>query len=364
MDKEKTAKVVCPKCGTKFDVENHDEMVVPAFHSGTDDVIGTLVPSEKGESKMSEMKLTQEINFKELTKEQKAEVLKAMGYNPIDVMDVKVGTFDNVVEQIYKNGWIKNQKVHRRFLPAQTMHLIGWRNGITSEDKWTKNMNARYHYFSQFEILEAEFKALSKMEFVDLDCFAERVQFFNKGVAIALCRRYISDLNTGLRKQHIFHCKGIPYIKFAGQNIFVSDIETKIISPLTKMVDTFERKSTTYKENFDFIKDFYHSPLCRTFVDCYKLPKCAEWVDAFKGAGAYFTMQNFIRYDGLNLVEYKTGKILDRDSSLEYLERQTNLCKPGERYKLLALLKNSLVTTKFDFDKVVKETEERRKLLK
>jgi hypothetical protein len=85
-----------------------------------------------------------------------------------------------------------------------------------------------------------------------------------------------------------------------------------------------------------------------------KLPKTTSlsrtWIECFKASGAYYTMENLVKYSGLKLVNYETKQMLDRESSLKYLQS----CKKNEGYQLLALLKESLFKNDFKFSEVIK----------
>lgn len=350
------ARVKCPKCKTEFDVVNHDSMVVPAFHDESTNVIGTLVPSKEGND-MEKLKLTQEVNFKTLSDEQKAEILKEMGFNVFDVMKAKVGDVDENVQNIKGYGYVKNQKIHRRWITAQTMHLLGWYDGCKFYDKWTENMNHRYHYFSQFDILKSEFNTLAHLEKLDKECFEERVQFFNKEVAISVCADYIQKLGKYLKEDaHVFHCKGIPYIRLRGEDVFVSDIDKRIINVLKDELNVFKHSMTSYEDNYNFIVSFMKNKFVVPFCNVWTLQKSAAWINAFKGAGAYYTMKNLVCYSGLKLINYDTEKCLSTSESLKYLEKETKKAVANcENYKLLALLKDSLKKSSFCFKDVVKK---------
>ena len=48
--------------------------------------------------------------------------------------------------------------------------------------------------------------------------------------------------------------------------------------------------------------------------------KSEAWVDAYKGAGAYFTMKNMILFHNCR-IHLDSGEVLDRDASFEYLKK-------------------------------------------
>ena len=60
----------------------------------------------------------------------------------------------------------------------------------------------------------------------------------------------------------------------------------------------------------------------------HETPQCKAWVDAYKGAGAFHTMQNLIRFHGCLAIDDK-GMQLDKDRSLVFLSLQADRYKNG-----------------------------------
>lgn len=63
-------------------------------------------------------------------------------------------------------------------------------------------------------------------------------------------------------------------------------------------------------------------------------------MDAYKGAGAFFTMQNLIRFHGCTAVNDR-GRRLDKYQSLTFLSAKAEEYKNGEGWRLLAVLKKN-----------------------
>lgn len=56
------------------------------------------------------------------------------------------------------------------------------------------------------------------------------------------------------------------------------------------------------------------------WVYVYNYPKCPAWIDAYKGAGAYFTMKNLILFHNCQ-IHLDDGQVLDRDASMQHLSQ-------------------------------------------
>ena len=387
------ARVICPVCKSEFDLENHDEMTIHSFYDNTNNVIGTLVPSKvgsvKGENKMNEMNVNEMVAG--MTTEQKAELIKALSlntFNSINADTTSVDLTDPTSRRLSDNGYVKNM-FHRRWITAQTMDLLGWRDGnYKKSNTWTKRFNQRYGYPMMFDVTRDELKRLYHLEQKDSQAFNEEVQFFDTEVVIALMNDYIKVLKSYVKTLNIKHCKGVPYVHLGRcyvyntteinqklrkyglsdvvkikeflecnkQNIFVEDLNKKVytIENLFVRAAALSQNYEELYEIFCMFSDFRYNPFFITKPMSWNLKKPAEWVDAFKGAGAYYSMDNLIKFSGLKLKNYSTDEVLGTQDSLKYLKEMAKQTK-GERYKLLALLKESLVVNNFNFEKVIKK---------
>lgn len=346
------AEVICPNCKTSFKVGNGENIVDTSKLSGTVELVPETIRNEnKGENTMD----LGTINFKGMTQEEKNEVLKAMGFNPFDFTN-SVDKTDSVVQEIYENGYVKNEKLHRRWITAQTLRLLGWYYGVTKEkgwngsvftkDEWTNNVNAKYNWTYIFKMLANEYNSL-----VHLKSNSFREEIFNPNQLHIIFDDYIKCLREYFDSLRTKNCKGVPYKTIGGRNIFVSDFEKKVVTPM----EIFFYDNIQMAINTNFIDYRRISVALKMFLERYfiKLPNSTPlsrtWVDMFKKAGAYYTMENLVKYSGLKLVNYETGELLNRDDSLKYLEE----CKSQQGYQLLALLKRSLEVNDFKFSEAI-----------
>ena len=320
---------------------------------------------KKGETKMNSVKGEKKMS----KKDERLEALKAMGFD-VDAMmsaGVDLSKFikadDKVVEEIYANGYVKQSKLYRRLIASRYVGLLGWYDGIMSYDKWTENFNKQYSYQYQFDYTKKELHVLARLEKVDAEAFKEREQFFNKRVVITLCLDYIKDLKDNLLSYKIHKCKGVPYIKYHGVDIFRVDIDKFILDPLARklsdmqLANSYEELEKLFNE-FTKLKGRKDGLRYAIFKKLdWNTTKSAQWVDAFKGAGAYFAAINFIRYSDLKIKV--NGSFLDKYKSEEYLKEKTREYgshgSNSEYWRLHALVKETLKDNNFNMRSVIEK---------
>lgn len=337
------SEIVCPNCKTSFRTGTNGSLVT-ANQDGTYALVPETIRNENKENNMD----LSTINFKGMTDTEKNEILKAMGFNPFDFSTQTVDRNDSVVQEIYENGYIKNEKLHRRWITAQTMRLLGWYDGITTnhwnepKDKWTENVKEMYDWQYAWKQVMNEVYVISRIKTYGED--TPRSKFFSEEKILAMVDDYVEIVRDYCNNLPKHNCKGVPYIKLQGKNIFVTDIERKVINPIKKL-----------KRQISNTLDIVEIPSkIRAFIksqNYVRLPMgtklSSTWVDMFKSAGAYYTMENLVKYSGLKLV--KQGHLLDREESLQYLASRVD----DKGYQLLGLLKESLKEADFVFSDVI-----------
>lgn len=234
---------------------------------------------------------------------------------------------DPIFEMIIKNGAVPNRNLFRRWVMAQMFHHLYDAEKHCSGN-FTKTIN-KLGYEYTWKMVVNEFYAQMKMAENDKENFYNRHRWFNKGVVIAMAGDYMNKLVEFINDMPRKRCKGVPYVKFKGvKNVFVEDIDKKILFPLrralTKMMYAKDIHSFYYA-----LEDFNRKRIALN----YNSPQCSEWVNAYKGSGAYFTMQNLIRFHGCTF--YGESK----QESLKTLDDYANKYKE-EGWKMVGVMKN------------------------
>ena len=264
---------------------------------------------------------------------------------------------DPIAEQIITNGYVRNTKLHRRFVMAQMFHMLNYKSYDGKLAGYTDYLNLMYGYDYTLKMMLEEVKVLSRIEISDKESFDERSHFFTKEVVLEVLCDYVEKLKAYVDTLPTKKCKGVPYKKVNGMNVFVDDLAKKIFHPLMSEI-TYMKYAKSYSALYGFLKEFVDNIIKLP----YDTPKSKAWVDAFKGAGAYYTLKNLVMYHGCTIpveayrpydratvvLQYKGHK------AMEALHVKLDEYK-GEGWRMFALMKKVIKDNDFNFDKKMAE---------
>ena len=253
---------------------------------------------------------------------------------------------DVICNQIIEDGYVRNTKLHRRFVMAQmfqALNYVSYDRKRIGYNEWLKRFGIKY----QFEMMLEEVRVLGKLEERDAETFLERSNFFTKEVVTETMIDYIEKLKAHIDSNKTYKCKGIPYKKVKGRDIFVEDLNKKIYAPM--MADIIRVKlARNYNEIYNALKVFMN----KMITIPYATTKCKEWIDAYKGEGAFYTLKNLIMFHGCGI---------EVDHNMVYgIEAVSVLNKrlfdyKGEGWRMFALMKKVIEDNNFDFNKRMSE---------
>ena len=254
---------------------------------------------------------------------------------------------DAIANQIIEDGYVRNTKLHRRFVMAQmfqALNYVSWDRKRESYNEWLKNFGIKY----QFEMMLEEIRVLGKLEERDAETFLERSNFFTREVVVKTMTDYIDKLKSSINIKKTYNCKGIPYKKVAGRDIFVDDLDKKIYAPMRN--DIYKVKiARNYNEIYKALKTFMN----KMITIPYATTKCKEWVDAYKGEGAFYTLKNLVMFHSCGIMEGDGTMIYGLDA-VNYLNEMLYQYK-GEGWRMFALMKKVIADNNFDFHKRMNE---------
>lgn len=254
-------------------------------------------------------------------------------------INIEVDKANNpIANQIIEDGYVRNSKLHRRFIAAHYLRLLNNPNG------WYRTMNLYYSYMYTLDMMTQEVYVLSKLEKKDRETFNERKQFFTFSVIGSVLDDYVSNVKKYINNLPTKRCKGRPYVHISGiGNVFCDEVERKVIAPIEILVDIC-KKSYPYESLYLNL-----SALKKVRVKLpYDTKKCITWVNAFQKAGAYYTMKNLIMYHGVKL--FYNGRFYDMYNGMALL---AILTKEQEGYQLNAMLKATIKMNDFDLRKSI-----------
>ena len=260
--------VRCPVCQSSFVIGGED-----GTHTKIKDGIHYLVPetirnenvkNAKAEVRMAALEAAG-INVNKLqTLMEKDESLK-------DIFS----SDDPIISELSKGGFINNPELFRRWITAQSWRLLKDKRGWTAAVRKTYDINYVYNQSKR------ELKLLCKLlEKCPNDI---RFQFFT-----------LDDLKTifeELMDYNDWYC-------YRSDDNRRTHVKHRIITSLTYKDLLVVVESVTWK---------FRS-------DCTFKPK--TWLNCFKGAGAYYTLQNIIRTHGLVIPKCK-----DMNESLAFVDK-------------------------------------------
>ena len=245
--------------------------------------------------------------------------------------------YGEIANSIKEDGYVKNSRIHRRFIAAQYFRMLnsplGWHGALQN-----------YDYMYQFKMMTEEVRVLTKLKKKDAAVFNERSKFFTVQVVKDVVRDYVKATEKYLAEQPVKHCKGKPYIYVKSYgNCFVDEIDAKVLTPIKVLTDMCQ-KCYGYDELYD--------TLCMLNKVMIRLPyqtkKSKAWVDAFQGSGAYYTLRNLVMFHDIALPIYNVT--YEGDLAVYALKE---LLGEYKGYQFNALLKRTIEYNNFDFKKSI-----------
>lgn len=263
--------------------------------------------------------------------------------NPIRVSDhvAKRVAVDPIVEEIIADGYVRNTKLHRRWVMAQMFHALNYKSWDGREEGYNAYLK-RFGIMYEFDMMLEEIRVLSKLAERDTDTFVERSHFFTKAVIMQTMNDYIEELREYIDTLPSKNCKGIPYKRIKGVDIFVVDINKKVINPLKHDINMVQY-ARNYGEIYRYVRSFM-----RNMVGVpYNTPKSKAWIDAYKGEGAFYTLKNLVMFHGCGIkVDNKT---VYGAAAMSVLNKRLNEYK-GEGWRMFALMKKVIADNNFNFE--------------
>jgi hypothetical protein len=263
-----------------------------------------------------------------------------------------VNNNDAIVNEIIADGYVRNTKLHRRFVMAQMFKALNYKNRWTGDCGFAGYVRDKGYKYSINMMIE-EVRVLSKLKERDEETFNERSSFFTKDVVVEVLNHYMENLKKYIDGLKTYNCKGVPYKKIKSKDIFVDDLDNKIYSPMKKIINYINILRWTpdwngyeaiYKELLKFKKIMIHLP--------HKTEISPVFMDTYKGEGAYYTLKNMVMYHSCKLAVEKdgrpTGEYVSGMSAVEYLNNCNKLYS-GEGWKMMGLLRKTIEINNFNW---------------
>ena len=357
----KKTKVLCSQCGAEFAIAEK-EFTTVATVVGQDSGLGVVYPAVVGQDMPAKSSKTVQERIDTLRNAgvDVSCLFAIQGANGGDYIASNKGgrlvildDNDPIFDQIMAQGTVHSPNLFRRWVMAKMFYMMSYTPYRHKEPVGVTSMIHRLGYEYQWKMLMNELNAQKKMESRDPVNFADRNRWFNADVVSMMAEDYIVQLRNRVNNLKEKKCKGVPYKRINSRNIFLSDLQAKLYSPffvaaarIKQAKNISQLYNATQKFNDMRIKMSHDTPQSRA------------WIDAYKGSGAFFTMQNLIRFHNCIAIN-DDGKRLDKYQSLAFISTKAEMYKNEEGWRLLAVLKKMLDDNNINIKK--KMAEWRRK---
>lgn len=256
---------------------------------------------------------------------------------------------DVILSQIIADGYVRNTKLHRRFVMAQMFHMLNYVSYDGRDRGYNDCLRRCYGYDYTLKMMLEEARVLGKLETRDKETFEERAHFFDRATVAAVLEDYIVELKNYVDKLPVKKCKGVPYKKVKGINIFVADFDKKLYYPVRSYANKI-RVAKNYNDVYHILNNFM-----KTMVKLpYDTKKSKAWIDAYKGEGAYYTLKNLVMFHDCGIITEPYSVVVRGTDAVDYLNRKLDEYK-GEYYRMFALMKKVIADNGFDFNKRMSE---------
>lgn len=263
---------------------------------------------------------------------------------------------DPVAQKIMENGYVKNTKLFRRWITAQTFRLLDYKSYRNpNRTGWECAVKDLYSYNYCIEMLLEEIRVLGILQKEDKEAFEERSRFFNGDVVVYTLRDYYNRLQKYINKQNRekHRCyKGQPYVKLSRYgSVLIKDLQEKVYNPIEQAIAHIEYEAN----NGTYVSMYHHLKL---FVKNYynKLPyettKCSVWKDAFKGSGAFYSLLNAVRFHKCFITDKNGTKYYGLEAD-KYLHTLLDGEYKHDVWKFHGLLKKMIEENDFDLSKSI-----------
>ena len=344
MSNNNETKVMCPVCGTEFAIGEHEHKVKNGIAIGKDSGLGEVfLPVSKRGDALRAAGIDTSKYFSISLPTGGEQLMKMTDGKAVPVTDD-----DPIMAAIVKQGTVPNRSLFRRWVMSQVFHGLRSRGGFSQWMKW-------HGYNYQWEMLIEELRVQAKLYGKDMENFTARNRWFNRELSVTMATDYIEQLRKDALSRPSHKCKGVPYVTIDHTHYFVSDIDKKLIQPIRRAALAIGNAKTPQRL-YEAVRDFWRA----TPGGSHNYDQCAAWKDAYKGMGAYATMQNLLRFSGCKFPK-DNDFYSHRLTGLQMLENAANAYDEDEGWRLFGLMKQMLDENGIDIDAKMKEWAQAKK---
>lgn len=357
--KKNETKVVCPNCGTEFKIAEQTHVSIGVV-IGKDSNLGTIYPEVEKKGKLPN-KAADRIEALKKAGVDVSNLFAMTGSNGgeyvVSQKDGKLAFLDDddpIFKTILEQGTIPNRKLFRRWVMAQMFKMLanesvsyyGYRKcSITDQ---IHNMGYDYQWKQLVDELYAQYMMWYNG---DKENYEDRNRWFNTDLVLDMLEDYYYQVRKYVRSIKTQKCKGVPYKRIFGENIFVEDIQKKVYDPILDVIGEVKKDTTGPLRLYTTMNSFRENILSKK---CKSFTQSSSWVISYKGAGAFFTMQNMIRFHGCRIKLDKSNVFIGKENSYNYLKGKAVEYRL-EGWRMIGLLRKFLKDNNVDIAKKMSE---------
>ena len=329
-------KVICPCCGAEFALPDNEHFAA-GIAIGKDSGLGTIqLPLDKEGKGAPEKKVSKAEARLQALRDAGVDVSGLFSLRGAANEDLLVRTHadgtsevvaddDPIFNAILKGKTIPERRLFRRWIMAQMFRALSTREGYNG-------MVNNFNYGYAFQMLSEEMNAQRKMRDKDPENYKMRNRWFNTRLVVTMFEHYKKKL-IWLRNHadSRYDADRDECMLNIERRYYTVDEINDILTKIDKLIQQVQYHPATV---VGAIKSFIN------MMPAKDITPASEWKNAYKGAGAYFTLRNMILFHGCS-IHTKDGQALDEKDSLKLLDKIANN-HTSEGWKLLTLLLKEL----------------------
>lgn len=253
---------------------------------------------------------------------------------------------DDILSKVKDIGYIKEDPAFRRWVMAQTFNILYSGSSVSDYVKEWKN-----GYMYQFDQTLEELRSIAKIN--NRTTRAIRQMFFSNDVVVGLCEDYMVKLHNYINSlpthNHIY--KEYKKVRGTGVGVYVNEIKSKIYDPLNKSINKMKKLNSGEDSDPKRFAELFEEFRKKMVKLDYNTKLYDGWVEAYKGAGAYYTLMGLIKFHDCRIYD---GDRLSLDDSIKAVndkakEIVSDTSETKKWYLLYGMMKETIVDNDFDF---------------
>ena len=264
----------------------------------------------------------------------------------VDGVPTQVLDDDPIYAMIKKGGHIPDRRLFRRWVMAQMFRMLRQMD----EYKMTFTDIVRNHgYEYMWKMVVEELRVQARLyKAGDTENLNERKRFFNAEVVLVMMDEYAKRFDEYVDSLKVKHCKGKEYKTIHGTHVFVDDIPAKLTYKTNSLRDRLKNEMYNIEPDELHLLVSKFNKARTTMKWNTEIPKA--FIDAYKGAGAFYTMKNLILFHGCQFRE--RGRFVGKERSMKLLEEYSITLNGWE---LLGVMKELIKENGISIEKKIAE---------